>query len=194
MQKVKSKYNFLFYFLLLGLPLEAGTGLLVSFFEYWEITLFSLVIAHLIIGFILVIPFLFFGIVHGLNENPLQTPPPNKAPQCISGQSERREKIQTSSQNEIRMKKFSFIWGVILFLFLLVSFTLGGFFTVLGVPRQNEWLLQLHIVTGFAGILLLLGHLRKPLTHWFTYAMGFIVPLVFFFNYFAKPEPLQQNF
>lgn len=191
MQKVKLKYNFLFYFLLLGLPLEAGTGFLVSFFEYWEITLFSLVIAHLIIGFILVIPFLFFGIAHGLNENPLQTPRSYKPPQGVIGRSEGREKIPIASQNENRMKKFPFIWGVILFLFLSVSFTLGGFFTVFGIPRQNEWLLQLHIFTGLVGILLFLGHLRKPLTHWFTYGMGLIVPLVFFFNYLAKPEPLQ---
>lgn len=191
MRKIKLNQEVFFYFLMFGLLLEAGTGLLVGVFSFWEITLFSLILIHLLVGFLLLGPFILFGIFHGWKESFFPG-------SLVSGRTQKEEGISGSrvkNQNPSmkRSKSSPFLWGIILFLFLLVSFSLGGYFTIAGVPRRNEWLLHVHIAAGWIGLILLLWHLKS--ISWKRFAKGFAltVPLIFFFNFFGKHKPVQQR-
>ena len=53
--------------------------------------------------------------------------------------------------------------GRVVFLSMVVCFALGIYLTFAGVPRQNEWLLYLHIAAGFGAVLLFVVHLRAIL-------------------------------
>lgn len=167
MQRDNSSKKILFNVLFLGLFLEAATGFLVTVFDYWEVTLFSLVLLHVMIGVFLIVPLILYGLVHGVKEM-----------YFMKFFDQRKAENGT---HLVKQEKSSVLWGIFLFLFLSIAVVLGGFLTVAGVPRQNEWLLQIHILAGFIGVFLFLLHLRSPLLRWSGKKTFLMTGLLFFF-------------
>lgn len=185
--------RFLLTILLFGLFIELGTGITLWVIDFWNTTIFSFILLHLLVGWILWIPFLSYVFPHSWGEFRFKyfaflLP---KSRDLVSEERKRVGGPDQQSDTQRQGDRLYNLSAVILLLMLFCSFILGSYLTVVGIPQQRDWVLHTHILSGLVAIGLLVFHLRKPLSQLIRIRLGL---MTLFFLPFSEGQPFLKIF
>ena len=133
--------GFLLNVLLFGLLIELGTGIALWVIDFWNTTIFSFILLHLLVGFILWIPLLFYVFPHSLGEIGFKyfsflLPKPRA---FVSEERKKAGDLDQQSDTQRQGDRLYNLSAMILLLLLFLSFVLGSYLTVVGVPQKRDW-------------------------------------------------------